>query len=178
MAELRDFTPRRRGLEEQSRPSRRRGHRGPLRVLVPCGHLGDVFADGFLFPGTRAAESGKRFCIDGGALVFRAEDGSEPIAGEAPAAKPVELPSWLQPPKVGGGKRERIDLNNVLFCLFVSFTRGFLAPAQWPMRVPRGGLEAEDRASLTARGGPPRTRSHRSRVTVQLSHALGHVCAI
>ncbi|EOD24540.1 methionine sulfoxide reductase, partial [Emiliania huxleyi CCMP1516] len=36
------------------------------------GHLGDVFADGFLFPGTRAAESGKRFCIDGGALVFRA----------------------------------------------------------------------------------------------------------
>ena len=132
MAELRDSTPRRRGLEEQSRPSRRRGHRGPLRVLVPCGHLGDVFADGFLFPGTRAAESGKRFCIDGGALVFRAEDGSEPIAGEAPAAKPVELPSWLQPPKVGG---ERTDLNKVLFCLFVSFTRGFLAPAQCACRA-------------------------------------------
>lgn len=66
------------------------------------GHLGDVFADGLLFPGTRAAETGKRFCIDGGALAFYSADGSEPLYGEAPAAKPVELPSWLQPPKVSG----------------------------------------------------------------------------
>ncbi|EED92822.1 predicted protein, partial [Thalassiosira pseudonana CCMP1335] len=34
------------------------------------GHLGDVFADGYLFVGTPAFISGKRYCIDGGALVF------------------------------------------------------------------------------------------------------------
>ena len=73
-----------------------------VRCINCGGHLGDVFQDGYLFQGTPAAVSGKRYCIDGGALVFRAEDGSEPIAGEAPAANPVELPSWLQPPKVGG----------------------------------------------------------------------------
>lgn len=73
-----------------------------VRCATCGGHLGDVFADGFLFPGTRAFDSGKRFCIDGGALIFRPADGGEPLAGEAPAAKPVELPSWLQPPKVGG----------------------------------------------------------------------------
>ena len=65
------------------------------------GHLGDVFADGFLFVGTAAAASGKRFCIDGGALAFRPADGGEAVYGAAPAAKPAELPSWLQPPKVG-----------------------------------------------------------------------------
>ena len=64
------------------------------------GHLGDVFNDGALFVGTPAAESGKRFCIDGGALAFRPADGSEVVYGEAPA-KAVELPSFLQPPKVG-----------------------------------------------------------------------------
>jgi peptide-methionine (R)-S-oxide reductase len=34
------------------------------------GHLGDVFADGFLFVGTPAAITGKRYCIDGAALLF------------------------------------------------------------------------------------------------------------
>ena len=34
------------------------------------GHLGDVFNDGWLFPGTPAAITGKRYCIDGAALVF------------------------------------------------------------------------------------------------------------
>ena len=66
------------------------------------GHLGDVFADGFLFVDTPAAISGKRYCIDGGALAFKPADGGDLVYGEAPAAKPVELPSWLQPPKVGG----------------------------------------------------------------------------
>lgn len=71
------------------------------------GHLGDVFADGFLFQGTPAAVSGKRFCIDGGALAFRpAGDGGEVVYGEAPA-KPVEVPSWLQPPKVGNSGVQR-----------------------------------------------------------------------
>ena len=38
------------------------------------GHLGDVFADGFLFPGTPAFASGKRYCIDGAALLFVPKD--------------------------------------------------------------------------------------------------------
>ena len=64
------------------------------------GHLGDLFNDGALFLGTPAAESGKRFCIDGGALAFRPADGGDVVYGEAPS-KPLELPSFLQPPKVG-----------------------------------------------------------------------------
>ena len=65
------------------------------------GHLGDVFQDGYLFQGTPAAVSGKRYCIDGGALAFRPDDGGDVVYGEAPS-KPVELPSWLQPPKLAG----------------------------------------------------------------------------
>lgn len=37
------------------------------------GHLGDVFADGFLFVGTPAAKTGQRYCIDGAALLFAPE---------------------------------------------------------------------------------------------------------
>ena len=68
------------------------------------GHLGDLFLDGFLFPGTPAFASGKRFCIDGAALVFVPANGAPRVSGEAPfkgAASP-ELPSWLQPPKITG----------------------------------------------------------------------------
>ena len=64
------------------------------------GHLGDLFRDGALFVGTAAAESGKRYCIDGGALAFRPADGGELVYGEAPA-KAVELPSFLKAPKAG-----------------------------------------------------------------------------
>ena len=65
------------------------------------GHLGDVFNDGFLFPGTPAFASGKRYCIDGAALTFSPADGSEVVIGEAPSrgVTEPELPSWLQPPK-------------------------------------------------------------------------------
>ena len=53
--------------------------------------LQDVFADGFLFPGTPAAETGKRYCIDGGALVFVPEDQSgeeiEIVRGDSPPMK-------------------------------------------------------------------------------------------
>lgn len=76
-----------------------------LGVEVRCGtcggHLGDVFADGLLFPGTPAALTGKRYCIDGAALVFKPADGSPIVLGEGEVKEP-ELPSWLQPPKVGG----------------------------------------------------------------------------
>ena len=76
-----------------------------LGAEVRCGecggHLGDVFLDGLLFPGTPAALSGKRYCTDGAALVFQPADGGEPVSGEgAPPAQP-SLPSWLAPPPVG-----------------------------------------------------------------------------
>ena len=34
------------------------------------GHLGDLFNDGFIFRGTSAAKTGKRYCIDGAACEF------------------------------------------------------------------------------------------------------------
>jgi peptide-methionine (R)-S-oxide reductase len=66
------------------------------------GHLGDVFRDGFLFQGTPAALTGKRFCIDGAALVFFPdEDGASPVRGDISAkAKEPTLPSFLDPPKI------------------------------------------------------------------------------
>jgi peptide-methionine (R)-S-oxide reductase len=72
-----------------------------LRCARCGGHLGDVFGDGFLFQGTPAAISGKRYCIDGAALVFEPADGSAAVFGAAEASKSPELPKWLQPPAVG-----------------------------------------------------------------------------
>tara|TARA_B110001452_G_scaffold103229_1_gene85653 strand:- start:2063 stop:3061 length:999 start_codon:yes stop_codon:yes gene_type:complete len=47
------------------------------------GHLGDVFGDGAKFPGTPAAITGRRFCIDGAAMVFvPSEQGAGPVAGD------------------------------------------------------------------------------------------------
>lgn len=71
-----------------------------LRCARCGGHLGDVFSDGVLFLGTRAFETGKRYCIDGAALVFSPADGSAPALGEGPPQKPAELPEWLRPPGV------------------------------------------------------------------------------
>lgn len=53
-----------------------------LRCATCGSHLGDVFNDGWIFQGTPAAESGKRFCIDGSALVFKPEDGSQAVVGD------------------------------------------------------------------------------------------------
>ena len=72
-----------------------------LRCASCGGHLGDVFMDGFLFVNTPAFTTGKRFCIDGGALVFQPKDGSEYVFGDiAPAKKESSLPSFLEPPKI------------------------------------------------------------------------------
>ena len=64
------------------------------------GHLGDRFLDGALFPGTSAFLSGKRYCIDGSALVFYPADGGPPVSGEFDPAAPRELPKWAQPPGI------------------------------------------------------------------------------
>ena len=61
-----------------------------LRCKTCGGHLGDVFEDGWIFTGTRAAETGKRFCIDGSALVFKPSDGSSQVVGDQTP------PNWEQ----------------------------------------------------------------------------------
>lgn len=78
-----------------------------LRCAGCGGHLGDVFSDGALFPGTPAAKTGKRYCIDGAALIFLPSDGAEAVSGDGLTKRrysrpdEVELPKWLQPPRVG-----------------------------------------------------------------------------
>jgi peptide-methionine (R)-S-oxide reductase len=73
-----------------------------LRCATCGGHLGDVFTDGFLFVGTEAAKTGKRFCIDGAALVFRPENSNDEasiVRGDQ-LAPPKGPPSWMEPPKI------------------------------------------------------------------------------
>lgn len=53
-----------------------------LRCGTCGGHLGDVFQDGFLFVGTPAAETNRRYCIDGAALVFYPID-ADRVRGDA-----------------------------------------------------------------------------------------------
>ena len=53
-----------------------------LRCATCGGHLGDVFQDGFLFAGTEAAKTGKRYCIDGAALIFYPEGSESPVRGD------------------------------------------------------------------------------------------------
>lgn len=70
-----------------------------LRCRRCGGHLGDVFNDGFLFVGSEAQKTGKRFFIDGTALVFEPESGEPSLRGDAP--KPIDKgPSWLDPPTI------------------------------------------------------------------------------
>jgi len=71
-----------------------------LRCITCGGHLGDVFADGFLFPGTPAFTSGERYCIDGAALVFQpASNGDAVVSGDL-SPPPKQEPDWLAPPKI------------------------------------------------------------------------------
>jgi peptide-methionine (R)-S-oxide reductase len=56
-----------------------------LRCTTCGGHLGDVFRDGYLFQGTPAAETGKRYCIDGAALLFRPASGQADVPGDRAA---------------------------------------------------------------------------------------------
>lgn len=74
-----------------------------LRCKTCGGHLGDVFQDGFLFVGTEAFKTGKRYCIDGAALVFEPEEGSF-VRGDI-AATPKE-PDWMNPPPIISRSRE------------------------------------------------------------------------
>ncbi|CAB9526525.1 Peptide methionine sulfoxide reductase MsrB [Seminavis robusta] len=72
-----------------------------LRCKTCGGHLGDVFSDGFLFVGTPAFVSGKRYCIDGAALNFTpAQDGAPIVRGDTMKPQTTSTPSWLDPPKI------------------------------------------------------------------------------
>ena len=53
------------------------------------GHLGDLFNDGFIYVGTKAATTGQRYCIDGAALIFKPQDGSGDIMGDMPPPNKV-----------------------------------------------------------------------------------------
>jgi len=53
-----------------------------VRCNTCGGHLGDVFNDGWRFAGTPASKTGKRFCIDGSALVFKSGDGGKDVVGD------------------------------------------------------------------------------------------------
>jgi len=87
--------------EEEVNPVARALLGAELRCARCGGHLGDVFSDGKLFLGTRAFETGKRYCIDGAALVFYPEDGSVAVRGEGPPSAPFEFPDWLSSPSIG-----------------------------------------------------------------------------
>eukprot|EP00929_Paragymnodinium_shiwhaense_P042303 TRINITY_DN21909_c0_g1_i3.p1 TRINITY_DN21909_c0_g1~~TRINITY_DN21909_c0_g1_i3.p1 ORF type:complete len:243 (-),score=26.47 TRINITY_DN21909_c0_g1_i3:123-851(-) len=50
------------------------------------GHLGHVFGDGWIYPGSPAFATGKRHCIDGAALTFLPADGAPPRSGTSRGA--------------------------------------------------------------------------------------------
>ena len=64
---------------------------GEVRCRTCGGHLGDIFNDGWLYVGTSASKTGKRFCIDGAALVFKPEDGSTEVLGDMPPPNKVVM---------------------------------------------------------------------------------------
>lgn len=72
-----------------------------IRCATCGGHLGDVFNDGKLFVNTPAFASGKRYCVDGGALIFKPADGGEDVYGDLPPpVKKSEMPAFLSPPTI------------------------------------------------------------------------------
>jgi peptide-methionine (R)-S-oxide reductase len=78
-----------------------------IRCATCGGHLGDIFSDGYLYVGSPAFVSGKRYCVDGAALIFEPKEGGEPVYGDvAPKRKESGAgPDWLAPPKITSRER-------------------------------------------------------------------------
>jgi peptide-methionine (R)-S-oxide reductase len=67
-----------------------------VRCRTCGGHLGDLFYDGWVYIGTSAAKTGKRYCIDGAALVFKPVDGGKDVFGDiAPPNKSIQYEQSL-----------------------------------------------------------------------------------
>mmetsp|Transcript_20575 Transcript_20575/g.51177 ORF Transcript_20575/g.51177 Transcript_20575/m.51177 type:complete len:306 (+) Transcript_20575:61-978(+) len=65
-----------------------------VRCATCGGHLGDLFNDGWVYLGTQAFETGNRYCIDGGALIFKPQNGGEDVYGDlAPPNKVINYDS-------------------------------------------------------------------------------------
>ena len=73
------------GVEEENADAIRATLDGrEVRCATCGGHLGDLFNDGWIYRGSSAAKTGKRYCIDGAALIFKPEGGGEDIFGDTP----------------------------------------------------------------------------------------------
>lgn len=72
-----------------------------IRCGTCGGHLGDLFNDGFIYVNTPAFTTGKRYCVDGAALIFKPKDGSEDVFGDLPPPPSKNnIPDFLSPPKI------------------------------------------------------------------------------
>mmetsp|Transcript_2995 Transcript_2995/g.4024 ORF Transcript_2995/g.4024 Transcript_2995/m.4024 type:complete len:244 (-) Transcript_2995:111-842(-) len=80
------------GVEEESVDPIRATLDGREVRCRTCGsHLGDLFNDGWVYMGTSASKTGKRYCIDGGALIFKPIGGGEDVFGDtAPPNKAIQ----------------------------------------------------------------------------------------